>query len=61
MIVTGPAFSVSTCIEAPNTPVSTRNPLFILNDSTSSLNIGSACPGRAASVKLGRRPLRVLA
>ena len=56
-IVTGPAFSISTFIGAPNSPVATGNPLN-LNASTSCSNMGPAISGRAASVNPGRRPLR---
>src|SRR5213075_1994348 len=57
--VTGPSFTSSTSIIAPNSPVSVGTPrarIFATNSSYS----GMACSGRAASMKLGRRPFSAL-
>src|SRR5881392_290174 len=57
--VTGPSFTSSTSIIAPNSPVSTRVPLpaprSLRRETNRSYN-GTASSGGAASMKLGRRP-----
>src|SRR5438105_9903804 len=58
--VTGPSFTSSTSIMAPNSPVSTRVPLPAprsLSSATNRSYKGIATSGGAASMKLGRRPL----
>src|SRR5882762_6677568 len=57
--VTGPSFTRSTSIMAPNAPVSTRTPLPAPRSRSSATNrsySGTASSGGAASTKLGRRP-----
>src|SRR6266571_3341945 len=57
--VTGPLFTSSTSIIAPNSPVSTRVPLAAprsLSSATNRSYSGIATSGGAASTKLGRRP-----
>jgi hypothetical protein len=53
--VTGPSFTRSTSIIAPNSPVSTGVPPARSNVMNRSYN-GMACSGRAASMNDGRRP-----
>jgi len=55
--VTGPSFTSSTSIAAPNSPVSTGRPVSRSSSRKRSYR-GMAVSGRAASTKLGRRPLR---
>src|SRR5213082_257592 len=58
--VTGPSFTSSTSIMAPNSPVSTRVPLPAPRSRKSATNrsySGIATSGGPASMKLGRRPL----
>src|SRR2546430_7211896 len=58
--VTGPSFTSSTSIMAPNSPVSTRVPVPAPRSRSSATNrsySGIATSGGAASMKLGRRPL----
>src|SRR5581483_3034377 len=57
--VNGPSATLRTAIMAPKRPVATRTPRARRRSTTSSIS-GSACSGRAAAVKEGRRPLRVL-
>src|SRR6266550_513096 len=57
--VTGPSFTSSTSIIAPNSPVSTRVPVPAprsLSRATNRSYSGTASSGGAASTKLGRRP-----
>src|SRR5207245_2019357 len=56
--VTGPSFTSSTPIIAPNSPVSTRlPPLRSRSSATNRWYSGIAASGGAAFTKLGRRPL----
>src|SRR5262249_53008302 len=55
-MVTGPSFTESTSIMAPNSPVSVRRPRSRMSATNRSYN-GIATSGLAASMKLGRRPL----
>src|SRR5438094_8105104 len=58
--VTGPSFTSSTSIIAPNSPVATCTPLAAPRSLISATNrsySGTASSGGAASMKLGRRPL----